>query len=78
MVKVRFKYGLVQCTVCAKFVVTNIELSDSDGSEENDGGDASYFIDSPVDGTEMFSLRKVVSETPVVELASCLQFNYCQ
>ena len=36
MVKVHFKYGLIQSVVRAKFVVTNIELSDSDGSEEID------------------------------------------
>ena len=48
----------------------NIELSDSNVSDEKDGGDASYLVDSPLDGIELFSLSKVVSETPVVELAS--------
>ena len=39
----------------------DIDLSDSDISEKKDGGDASYLIDSPLDGTELFSLSEVVS-----------------
>ena len=46
------------------------ELSDSDVSEDDDGRGASYVIDSPVNATELFSLIEVVSETPVVKLAS--------
>ena len=48
----------------------NIELSDSDGSKEEDGGDASCLIDSSLDASELFSLSEVFSETPVVELHS--------
>ena len=52
-----------------------IDLTDSDVSEEKDGGDASYLIDCPLDVSELFSLSEVVSETPVVEIASApLQF----
>ena len=57
----------------------DIELSDSDVGKEEDGGDASYLIDSPLDASEMFSSNELVSETPVVELASAsLQLNHCQ
>ena len=57
----------------------DIELSDSDVSEEEDGGDARYLIDSPLDASELFSLSNVVSDTPVVELAfASLQFKYSQ
>ena len=56
-----------------------IKLSASDISEEKDGRDASYLIDSPLDTSELFSLSEVVSETPVVELDSAsLQFKHCQ
>ena len=47
----------------------NKELFDSDVSEEEDGGDACYLIDS-LDASELFSFSEVVGETPVVELAS--------
>ena len=54
----------------------DIELSDN---KEMDGGDSSYPIDSPLGGSELFSLSEVVCEIPVVELASgSLQFNHCQ
>ena len=54
----------------------DIELLNSNVSEEKDGGDASYLIDSPLDASELFSLSEVVGETPVVELASTsLQFS---
>ena len=43
----------------------NIELT-----KEKDGGDASYLIDSSLDGSELFSLSEIVGETSVVELAS--------
>ena len=53
----------------------DIELSGSDVSEEEDGGDASYLIDSPLEANDWFGLSEVVSETLVVELASAyLQF----
>ena len=56
-----------------------IDLSDNDVSEEKDGGDASYLIDSPLDASELFSLSEVVSETPVMELASAsLQYKHYQ
>ena len=76
-----YKYGVVvQCTVRARFVVyVNIELSDSNISEEKDGGDTNYPIDSPLDGSELISLSEVVSEIPIVELASTsLQFKHYQ
>ena len=44
----------------------NKELSNSDVSEEMNGGDASYLKDSPLDGNKLFSLSEVVSEIPVV------------
>ena len=47
-----------------------IELSNSNVREEEDGGDASSSIDSPLDASELFSLSEVLGETPVVELAS--------
>ena len=47
----------------------DIDLSDSNVSKEEDGN-ASYPIDSPLDASELFSLSEVVSETPVVEVAS--------
>ena len=57
----------------------DIELSDSDISEEEDEGDANYLIDRSLDASELFSSSEVVSETPVVELASALlQFENCQ
>ena len=57
----------------------SIELSDSDISEEKDEGDPSYFIDSPPDGSELFSLSEVVSKTPVVEelAPASLKFKHC-
>ena len=54
-------------------------LRHNDVSEKEDGGDASYLIDSPLYGSELFSFSEIVSETPVVELASAsLQFKHCQ
>ena len=53
----------------------DIELSISDVSEEEDGRDASYLINSPLDASELFSLSEVVSETPA---SVSLQFMYCQ
>ena len=37
----------------------NTEFSESDVSKEEDGQDASYLIDSPLDGSELFSLSEV-------------------
>ena len=38
----------------------NIELSDSDVSDEENGGDTSYLIDSSLDDSELFSLSEIV------------------
>ena len=80
-VKVRFTYGrVVRCAIRDRFVVAQLYRALSDVSEEEDGGEAtcSYLIDSQLDASELFSLSEVVSDTPVVELASALQFKHCQ
>ena len=60
----RFKYGqVVQCVVHLDLLFyNNTELSVSNVSEEEDGGDAHYPIDRPLDASELFSLSEVVSE----------------
>ena len=56
----------------------DIELSDSGVNEEEDGGDASYLIDSLLDASELFSLSEVVSETLSCGLGTSLQFKHRQ
>ena len=48
----------------------DIELSDSDVSEEEDKGDARYLIDSPLVASDSFSLSEIIDEGLVMELCS--------
>ena len=57
-------------------IYDDIELSDSDASEDEDEGDASYLTDSPLDASELFSLSETVDETLVA--SASLKFNHCQ